>query len=338
MRLAFVVDPLRSMDPSIDTTVGLIRAGQARGFETWVATPEELEAVDGRARAHAERIRLADPGNPGAWYTVTARADVWLDETSAVFMRPNPPVDGRYLAATLILDLVDADRTTMVNDPRGLRAWHEKITALQYPDLVPPTIVSASGSVITSFVRDHRRAVLKPVDGFAGRGVLVLDVADPNLTPLIELSTDLGRRAVIVQRYLPEVAGGNKRVFVVDGRPTAAVWRYPKAEDFRIGDPVGLAPVTRRDRQICARLTPGLSRDGLRMVGLDVIGEFLIEVNVTSPGALGKSDALLGTTLCAELVDSITSPSSRTEQPCPSPSCASASSAHLSSVSASTSR
>jgi glutathione synthase len=313
MRIAFVADPLASLDASTDTSVGLMHAAQDREAEVWVTEARLCEAVNGRARALARRVRLA-PSHPvrgplwsvaDIWFTATEPRHVWLDQMAAVFMRTEPPVDGTYATATLILDLVDRARTALVNDPRGLRACSEHLFPLRFPDLIPPTTVTADARTIRSFLAEHGTAVVKPVDGFSGRGVLRLDRHDPNLTSLIEISTDHGARAVVVQRFLREVSAGNKRVFVVAGEPVAAVYRLPADGDFRIGHPSAEAPVTARDREICTRLAPALRRHGIHLAGLDVIGPYLIEVNVTSVGALRKADALLGWTLCADLLDSV---------------------------------
>jgi len=216
-----------------------------------------------------------------------------------------PPLDQAYLTATLILDLVDSARTALVNDPGGLRACSEHLLPLRFPDLIPPTVVTADEGAIRSFLAEHQTAVIKPVDGFSGRGVLRLDRHDPNLGSLIEMSTHGGARTVVVQRFLREVAAGNKRIFVMAGEPVGAVYRFPRAGDFRIGNPTAKAPLTVRDREICARLAPTLRRHGIHLAGLDVIGPYLIEVNVTSVGALRKADALLGWALCADLIDSV---------------------------------
>ena len=310
MKIAFVADPLEALDASTDTTVGLMHAAQRLGAEVWVCQARDLEAADGRARALASRVRLA-PARPGdgchwvvadPWCAVAEQQRVWLDEMAAVFMRVEPPLDEAYLTATLILDLIDSDAVALVNDPRGLRAVSEHLFPLAYPDLIPPTLVTADRDALRSFVAEHRNAVVKPVDGFSGHGVLRLDHGDPNLPSLLEISTRHGGRAVMAQPYLPEVAEGNKRIFLVDGEPVGAVYRFPADGDFRIGNPSAEAPVTARDRQICARLAPALRRHGVRMAGLDLIGPHLIEVNVTSPGALRKADALLGWSLCADLV------------------------------------
>lgn len=316
MKIAFVADPLKSLDPSIDTTVGLMHAAQARGAEVWVTQARLLEAAHGRARADARRVRLAASHPLGdhrwtaarRWFTATGPQRVWLDEMAAVFMRTEPPVDQTYLTATLILDLIDSARTALINDPGGLRACSEHLLPLRFPDLIPPTIVTADERTVRSFLAEHQTAVVKPVDGFSGHGVLRLDRHDPNLGSLIEISTHGGARAVIAQRFLREVSTGNKRIFVIEGEPAGAVYRFPQAGDFRIGNPTAEAPVTARDREICARLAPTLWRHGIHLAGLDVIGPYLIEVNVTSVGALRKADALLGWTLCADLLDSVLNP------------------------------
>ncbi|HKN56086.1 MAG TPA: YheC/YheD family protein, partial [Amycolatopsis sp.] len=213
--------------------------------------------------------------------------------------------DETYTNALLVLDLVDPARTAMVNDPRGIRVCSEHVLPLGFPDLIPPTVLTSDQHTIRTFLGEHGNAVVKPVDGFSGRGVLRLDRHDPNLASLLEISTGNGSRAVLVQRYLREVGAGNKRVFVVDGEPVGAVFRYPAAGDFRIGNPTTEAPITLRDKEICTRLAPTLRRNGIRLAGLDVIGPYLIEVNVTSVGALRKADALLGWTLCADLLESV---------------------------------
>jgi len=313
MRIAFVTEPLDRLDPSVDTSVGLMHAAAGRVAEVWVTQAQLLEAVHGRARALARQVRLA-PSRPAGdhrwtvaqpWYTASEPQHVWLDEMAAVFMWTEPPVDQTYLTATYVMDLIDPGHTPVVNNPRGLRECSEHLLGLRFPDLCPPTIVTADEHTIRAFLSEHGVAVVKPPDGFSGREVVRLDRHDPNLASLIEISTRAGARAVVVQRFQREVSTGNKRVFVVAGEPVGAVYRFPQADDFRIGSPSVQAPVTARDREICARLAPTLRCHGIHLAGLDVIGSHLIEVNVTSVGALRKADALLGWTLCADLIDSV---------------------------------
>jgi glutathione synthetase len=205
-----------------------------------------------------------------------------------VLLRTDPPVDPAYLEATFVLDFVDRARTALVNDPRGVRIANEKLWALQFPDLCPATLVAADAGLIGAFVTEHRTCVAKPIDGHAGRGVARLSQRDPNLASLVEMLTNWGTRAVVVQAWLDEVAHGNKRIFVHASEPVAAVTRYPAAADFRIGLPAELADLTERDHEICSRLAPELRQLGLVLAGIDVIGDHLIEVNVTTPAPSGS--------------------------------------------------
>ncbi len=315
MRALFVLDPLDSLDPSLDSSVGLMHAAQDLGCEVWAAETSSLEALEGRAWAHARQVALARsyPSRgcswtvPNPWYEAGPTAHLSIDDMAAVFLRVEPPLDADYLAATYILDLVDQGRTSLVNDPAGLRAVCEHLVGLALPDLLPPTVVTASSTTIRVFLAEHHRVVLKPVDGFAGRGVFLLREGDPNVGSLLDSATAHGARAVVVQAYLPEVADGSKRIFLLDGAIVGAVLRHPTPGDFRIGNPDKAAEVTARDHEIVSRLRALLQRHGLRCVGLDVIGRYLIEVNVTCPGAMRKADALLGTALCTDLVKHVLS-------------------------------
>jgi glutathione synthase len=310
--VVFVVDPLAGLDPSLDTSIGMMHAAQQRGARVWATDATALEAVDGRARCLATPLRLAPsvPAQgcrwtvPDPWFHAGAPARLWLDEAAAVFLRTEPPLDESFVTATLVLELVDPARTALVNGPAGLRACSEHLLPLHFPDLGPATLVSADPAAVRAFVAEHRVVVAKPVDGFAGRGVLRLDRHDPNLASLVEIVTGAGARAAVLQPYLREVSAGNKRVFMVDGEPAGAVHRFPADDgDFRIRDTeLSETAVTDRDREICARLAPTLRRHGIHLAGLDVIGRHLIEVNVTSVGGLRKADALLGWSLCADVV------------------------------------
>lgn len=307
--VVFVVDSLDRLNPATDTSVGLMHAAQERGATVWITTPAQLSVADGRPRAAAREVHLA-PAHPAEgcdwtvadpWVAVGSTEQFEIDDADAIFMWAEPPLSDTYLTATFLLELVE--HAPVINDPRGLRACSEHLLPLRFPDLIPPTVVSANKRAILDFVAAHRTAVLKPVDGFSGHGVYRLAYGDPNLPSLLETATAGGSRVVIVQQYLAQVEDGNKRIFILDGAPVGAVYRFPAPDDFRIGQPSVQAPITARDRQICARLAPVLDANGLRVAGLDVIGPHLIEVNITSPGALRKADALLGWSLCGDVVD-----------------------------------
>lgn len=292
MDLIVIADAIETLDPGVDTTLGLMAAAQRRGHRVRHCRADQLALRDGRAVAQLSTAA----GCRGPRWTA-------LEDGDVVLFRTDPPVDRAYLDATLILDAVDRSSTLVVNDPRGIRVANEKLWALSHPDLCPPTLVAADASLINAFVDEHQHCVVKPIDGHAGRGVLRLDADDRNRASIVEIVTQQGRRPVVVQRWLEAVSSGNKRIFVHGGRPAGAVLRFPAGGDFRIGTPAAVATLTSRDVEICERLAPGLVALGLTMVGLDVIDDWLIEVNVTSPGALRKADRLLGTTLCDDFID-----------------------------------
>jgi glutathione synthase len=215
---------------------------------------------------------------------------------NAVFMRTDPPVDVPYLYATYILDYVDPAKTLVLNAPSGLRAANEKMYALQFTDVIPETIVSQNKQVIREFVDRHGRAVMKPLGGKGGEGILFMEAGDRNCNSLIEISTQQYTVPVMVQTYLPQAKDGDKRVIMLDGEPIGAVNRIPTGSEFRgnmaVGGRVAATEITDRDREICAQLAPTLKRDGLMFVGIDVIGGYLTEVNVTSPTGIREIDRL----------------------------------------------
>jgi len=324
MNVLFVTDPLQQLHPEIDATIGLMAAAQHLGARVWSCGPEELSVVDGRLQVRAHRVTIRPRHRSGdhrwlvepTWWDdqETAVRDV-ADAFDLVQLRIDPPVDARYLHTTYLLDVAEAAGARVVNRPSGVRAVHEKIAALQWPELCPATTVSADVRVLREFVEAHGSAVVKPVDGFAGRDVwLVRD--DAATTSLLESATHAGSRHVIVQAYLPDVEHGNKRLFVLDGEVIGAVVRRPATDDFRIGPPVAAAVLDADDHRIVATVAPGLAGHGLPIAGIDVIAGRLIEVNLTCPGGMAKADALLGTDLSGTIMRRLlgTSSSSHTER------------------------
>ncbi len=322
MSALFVIDPIDGLLADIDASVGLMAAAQAADLAVWVCGPEDLAVAGGRLVARARRVRLRPRRRGGdhrwrveaPWYDVVARSvlDV-VGEVDVVWLRIDPPVDARYLHTTYLLDVAVTAGVRVVNHPAGVRALHEKLLALHLPDLCPATVVTTEPAQVEGFVTAHGAAVVKPVDGFAGADVWLVE-RGPGCRALVESATGHGTRHVIAQEYLPAVAAGNKRLFVVDGEVVGAVLRRPSAEDFRIGAPCAPAEVDDSDRRIVAALAPQLVAHGVALAGLDVIDGRLIEVNVTCPGGMHKADALLGTDLSGEIVRRLLQPSPTREE------------------------
>ncbi|MEP7333276.1 MAG: hypothetical protein ABI692_14430 [Terracoccus sp.] len=310
MSVLFVTDPLSELHADIDASIGLMAATQAIGADVWACGPEDLAVVGGRVLARADRIRLADRRQgldhrwvvPAKWWHEVECRDLDVAaDTDLVLLRIDPPVDARYLHTTYLLDLVETNGGRVSNHPAGVRVLHEKLLALRFPELCPETIVTTDPQTVLDLVSRAGRAVVKPVDGFAGLDAWLLH-DDDGARSLAESATQSCRRHVIAQAYLADVERGNKRLFVLDGDIVGAVLRRPAAGDFRIGPPVAAAQIDDDDRRIVAALGPLLVAHGISLAGLDVIAGKLIEVNVTCPGGMHKTDALLGTDLSGAIM------------------------------------
>lgn len=313
MKFAFIIDPLSKLDPGHDTSVALMEASQALGHEVWVTQAEKLSVVNSQAWALLEQVQLT-PAElvegrwvvSEQWYAVSEATLRSLDEMDAVFMRTDPPVTVPYLYATYILDYINQDKTLVINTPAGIRMANEKMYALQFKEVIPETIVSQDKSVIRKFVEQKGAAVLKPLGGKAGEGILFLEPSDRNFNSLVEVSTQRGREPVMVQTYLPAAKDGDKRIILLNGKPIGAVNRIPTGNEFRgnmaVGGRVAQADITEQEQKICAQVGPKLQQDGLYFVGIDVIGGYLTEVNVTSPTGIREIDRLNGTRLGEEVI------------------------------------
>lgn len=303
MKIAFIIDPIQSLDPGHDTSVAIMEAAQHQGYEIWLGGIQDLSVVDSQAWGHLQPVQLhpvelidgywqAQPH----WFQVGPVEFVCLNDFAAVWMRKDPPVTTAYLYATYCLDYVDTRSTLVINAAAGLRHANEKMYALQFPGLIPTTIVSQNKAQIRQFVQSQGQAVLKPLGGKAGEGILFLQAGDRNLNSMIEISTERGTLPVMIQEYLPAAKDGDKRIILLDGEPIGAVNRIPTGDEFRgnmaTGGRVAVIDINDRDRQICAELAPILRRDGLVFVGIDVIGGYLTEVNVTSPTGIREIDRL----------------------------------------------
>lgn len=311
MRHLFLMDPIGGIRIDKDSTFALMLEAQARGHEVWYGLVDDLRALEGRAWCVAHPATLARV--QGEHAALGVAADRPLDDFDLVWMRKDPPFHMGYIFNTYLLDLahgrrgVDGRPTLVVNAPAGLRAMNEKAWALQFADLVPTSLVTQSMARIRAFAEALGHIVVKPLDGNGGEGVFVLRADDPNIGVILEASTQHGHRKVLAQRYVPEIKQGDKRIILVDGEPVGAILRVPQGVDHRgnihVGAAVRPTGLTAREREICARIGPPLKEAGQVFVGIDVIGDWLTEVNVTSPTGIHEIDAFDGVRVEAQVVD-----------------------------------
>lgn len=306
MRFAFIMDPIDKVLIDKDTTFAFMLETQARGHEVHYLEIEDLFVE--RAKAMGRARRLAVRREYRNHFTFHGETVEPLGAFDAIFMRKDPPFDIPYLHATQFLDLAQQDGAFVLNDPTGLRAANEKLYALHFSTVTPPTLVSSNPQRIKAFLEEMGgEMIIKPIDGHGGSGIFYVHRDDRNLNSLLELVTHEGRDAIIAQRYLPEVRQGDKRLVVLNGVPLGGVSRVPRADEHRgnihVGGTCVKAEVTPRDHAICHELAPRLRQDGLYFVGLDIIGDYLTEVNVTSPTGVQEINTLNNVHLESDVID-----------------------------------
>lgn len=313
-KFLFIIDPIADLDPTHDSSVAMMEAAQFLGHEVYITTIEQLSVVQGQAYAHIAPVTLKPvvliEGKWVAdkqWYQVGERFFTALEFCDVVLMRKDPPVTPAYLYATYILDLVNPEKTRVVNSPGGIRGANEKMYALHFTDFIPETIVTQSKEVIAEFLAAKKALILKPLGGKAGEGILYLQEGDRNFNSLIEISTKQGQEPIMVQEYLPSATQGDKRIILLGGKPIGAVNRIPTGKEFRgnmaVGGRVAPTDITPRELEICEAIAPTLLKDGLVFVGIDVIGGYLTEINVTSPTGIREIDRLNGVSLGKETIE-----------------------------------
>lgn len=306
LRVAYQMDPIESVNIFADSTFRIALEGQRRGHQAWVYTPDKLAFREGRVMALAQPVTLQQV--KGAHVDFGPMELLDLGELDVVWLRQDPPFDMGYITTTHILDMIHP-RTLVVNDPFWVRNYPEKLLVLQFPDLTPPTMIARDLTTIRAFKAEHGDVILKPLYGNGGAGVFRLDPNDRNLASLHELFTGINREPLIVQKFLPAVSKGDKRIILVDGSPIGAINRVPAAGETRSNMHVGGRPepvkLTERDREICAAIGPLLREKGQIFVGIDVIGDYLTEINVTSPTGLQELERFDGTNGAAMIWEAI---------------------------------
>ena len=303
-----VMDPIGSIKVAKDSTFAMLLEAQRRGHRLHYVLPGGLSLVAGAAQARVAALQVRD--DPASWFELGPASQLALGPGHVVLMRTDPPVDADYLHDTQLLGFAQRAGAFVVNDPQGLRDMNEKLAAFEFPQCCPPTLVSRDAAALKAFVAEHGEAVLKPLDGMGGRSIFRARAGEPNLNVILETLTNGGRHLAMAQRYLPEIAQGDKRILLVDGVPVDyCLARIPQGDEFRGnlaagGRGVG-QPLSERDRWIATQVGPELARRGMLFVGLDVIGDYLTEVNVTSPTCIRELDAQFGLNIAGQLFDAI---------------------------------
>lgn len=306
--LGVVMNPIAAIKPAKDTTLALLLEAQRRGYALRYFEIGDLDIAGGEAIGHGRSLTVADSASN--WFELGEPSTAPLADCDVLLMRQDPPVDAGFVYATQVLDLAQAAGARVYNRPASLLSWNEKLAIAHYPALISPTLVSADMARLGAFVDDHTDTVIKPLDGMGGASIFRLRSDDANRGVILETLTAHGTRPAMLQRYLPAVTDGDKRVLVIHGKPVPyALARIPKAGETRANLAAGGRGVgrelTARDREIAETIAPDLVAAGLDFVGLDVIGDCLTEINVTSPTCLRELDAQFGLNLAGDFFDGI---------------------------------
>jgi glutathione synthase len=308
MKIAFILDPLEDIKTYKDSSYAMMREAAARGHALAEMQQENLAWRDGKVLGFARDLQLT--GDEKDWYRAGERRPVPLEQFDAVMMRKDPPFDMEYVYSTYLLELAEKQGARVVNSPRAIRDHNEKLAIARFPDFTVPSLVTRDQQLIRDFLAEHGDIIVKPLDGMGGASVFRLHRQDYNVGVVLETLTQHGARTIMAQRYIPEISKGDKRVLVIDGKPVPHVLaRIPRQGETRgnlAAGGTGVAqPLSARDREIAEALGPQLKASGLLLVGLDVIGDWLTEVNVTSPTCMREIADQTGFNVAALMIDAL---------------------------------
>ena len=308
MNILFILDPLAGIKTYKDTSYAMMQEAVARGHRLGAMQQEDLIWKSGKVICYTQDLELTENDKP--WYRVGERRAGSLTDFDCVIMRKDPPVDIEYVYSTYLLEMGEREGARIFNRPGAIRDFNEKLSIARFPQFTVPTLVTRQETLIREFADEHGDIILKPLDGMGGASIFRLQRNDPNLGVVIETLTLLGRRTIMVQRFIPEISDGDKRVLVIDGDPAPyTLARIPKPGENRGNLAAGgrgvAMPITPREREIAETLGPELRAQGLLLVGLDVIGGFLTEVNVTSPTCMREIHDQTGCNVAALFVDAL---------------------------------
>ncbi len=302
------MDPIDAITPKKDSSFAMLLEAGRRGCEVHYFEQADLRALNGRALGRSRRLEVRDTGTD--WWTFGDEDDVALGDLDVVLMRKDPPFDMEYVYTTYVLELARDRGALVVNDPQALRDMNEKAYTAWFPDCAPQTLITRSIADMRAFLAEHGRIVVKPLDGMGGKSIFVVNMGDNNANVIFETLTAHGSRFAMAQVFIPEIKLGDKRILLIDGEPVPhALARIPPAGDNRgnlvVGATAAGQALSRRDREICARVGPVLREGGVIFAGIDVIGDYLTEVNVTSPTGIRELDRQFGLNIAGEMFDAI---------------------------------
>lgn len=310
IRLGVVMDPIEAINTNKDTTLAMLWAASDRGWPIYYMRQQDLYQRGGEPRAKVRALQVFRDSEK--YYELGEVEDISLGELDAVLMRKDPPFDNEYVYSTYILEAAEKLGTLIINKPQSLRDCNEKMFATQFPQCCPPLVVSRDEQTLRDFHSEHGDVIYKPLDGMGGSSIFRVKQDDPNLGVILETLTNLGANTIMAQKFLPEIVDGDKRILLIDGKPVNyCLARVPAKGETRgnlaAGGTGRAQPLTDRDRWIANQIGPIVKEKGLIFVGLDVIGEYLTEINVTSPTCVREIDKQFGTDITGDLMDCIAS-------------------------------
>ncbi|MGE4406478.1 glutathione synthase [Pseudomonas sp.] len=308
VRVGIIMDPIAQITFKKDSSLAMLLAAQARGWTLFYMEQRDLYQFGDQARGRMRPLRVFN--DPQHWFEADEEFDAALADLDVILMRKDPPFNSEYVYATYLLELAEKAGTLVVNRPQNLRDCNEKFFATQFPQCTPPTLVSRRSDILREFAREQRDIILKPLDEMGGASIFRHREGDPNLSVILEVLTEHGSRQIMAQRYIPAIKDGDKRILMIDGEPVPyCLARIPAAGETRGNLAAGgrgvAQPLSDRDRQIAAIVGPELRRRGLLFVGLDVIGDYLTEINITSPTCIREIDNAFDTRIGERLMEAI---------------------------------
>ena len=303
MKFLFVIDPIKNINPLKDSSAALMQASSKKNIEIWSCTPQDLEARGDEVWASSLKVEV----NP--WISFKKNDCIPLAEFNCIWMRKDPPVNEAYLYATHLLEVAERKGVKVINKPSSLRAWNEKLGALRYSHLMAPTIVASKVKDLINFANINNEVVIKPLGGKGGQGVIRINKNSPGIKSIIELITSQEELPVMMQKFIPEVIEGDKRIIIVNGEAIGSINRIPQGGDFRsnlaMGGKAEQTLLTEKEKSICSELSQHFKDEGLFFVGIDVINGMLSEINVTSPTGLREIENLSNKNVSAEVIEKL---------------------------------